>query len=396
MADFPDVSPGAISDLAGSLRRISESVAVIGLDTENVRDSVTASEQWQGSASEKWRAVVTDRVGDAGLTNAVMGSAASMLSGLAADLAAERGTYDRLSSQLSSLRLTQSVASRFAVPVQVMNPDVQVQAAMDACAARAAQLLQDAARQLLGYAVLAGDIHAVPVADRTPGVPDGASRQAASLQLLATLFGSVTGNRAAGSKFEQAVLKALGLTKNNEVWRPDPPFEGRLTASGLARGTIPDSQGSNYLIEVKGTSKLELRYQLRLQVLQARLFNKPLWVIKAAGQTADQGVVQAAEGTKGGVIYTGDNGKTFTDGNGNPVQVSYDKGTDTVTVRGYTSVTGGSGAAAIDSAPPPDPSAPSSPVDPGVADGTAVPPDVPVVPDVPDDPGVPIDPEIIP
>jgi hypothetical protein len=190
-------------------------------------------------------------------------------------------------------------------------------------------------------------------------------------------------------------LKALGLTKNNEVWRPDPPFEGKLTASGLARGTIPDSQGSNYFVEVKGTNKLELRYQLRLQVLQARLTSKPLWVIKAAGQEADPNVVLAAEGTEGGVIYTSDNGKTFTDGNGNPVQVSYDKGTDTVTVRGYTNITGGDGTA-LDSAQPPDPGEPSSPVEPSVADGTPVPPGVLGPPDVLEDPDISIDPEIIP
>jgi hypothetical protein len=231
VADFPDVSPGAVSDLAGSLRRISESVALIGLDTGNVRDSVTASEQWQGSASEEWRAVVTDRVGDAGLTNAVMGSAAAMLSGLADDLAAERGTYDRLSSQLYSVMLTQGVASRFAAPVQVVNPDVQL--AMDACAARAAQLLEDAARQLLGYALLAGDIHAVPVADRTPGVPDGAGRRAASLRLLAMLFG--LGDREPGGRVAVRAGRLEGTGPDEE----QRGLAARPALRGKAHGQRP-------------------------------------------------------------------------------------------------------------------------------------------------------------
>jgi hypothetical protein len=50
------------------------------------------------------------------------------------------------------------------------------------------------------------------------------------------------------------ILQSLGINKNTEIWRPDPAFEGKLTASGLARGTIVDSQGSNYMVEVKGTN----------------------------------------------------------------------------------------------------------------------------------------------
>ena len=393
MADFPDVDPGAISDLADGLRGISQSMAFVGQDTQNVRDSVTASEQWQGTASEEWRTVVTDRVGDAGLSNDVMGSAAAMLSGLAADLAAERTAYNSLSGQLYTTRLAPGVAGRLVGGVQVVDPAVAQQ--MDACVTRATGLLEQAAKQLLGYAVLAGDIHAVPVANRTPGVADGTNRQAASLHLLAVIFGSVVGNRAAGSKFEQAILRALGISKNTEVWRPDPAFEGKLTASGLARGTIPDGQGSNFLVEVKGTSELQLRYQLRLQVEQSGQTGLPLWVIKAAGQKADPSVTRAAEETKGGVLYTADNGKTFTDADGNPVQVTYDKATDQLTVQGYKPVYGPKnavgGTSDLNSAQPADPGAPPEPVSPGVAEGTApvTAPEGPELPDIPD-------PEILP
>ncbi|HEX3650987.1 MAG TPA: hypothetical protein VHV49_21395, partial [Pseudonocardiaceae bacterium] len=182
MTDFPDADPSAIGDLAAGLQAVSVSMAEVGMDTESVRGSVVGNEQWQGNASEAWWKVVTDRIGDAGLSNDVMGSAASTLSSLATDLAAERHVYDGLAAQLYSVELPQGPASRFEPPVQVADPAVQH--AMDASAARAATLLDNAARKLLSYAVLAEDIHAVPVADRTPGVAPGADRQAASLNLL--------------------------------------------------------------------------------------------------------------------------------------------------------------------------------------------------------------------
>jgi hypothetical protein len=90
MAGFPDVDPGAISALASSLRSVSDSMAGIGLDTEGLRGSVMGSEQWKGTASDQWYIVVTGRIGDAGLTNEVMGSVASLVDGLAQDLEAEQ------------------------------------------------------------------------------------------------------------------------------------------------------------------------------------------------------------------------------------------------------------------------------------------------------------------
>jgi hypothetical protein len=261
---------------------------------------------------------------------------------------------------------------------------------------RANDLLEEAAQQLLGYAILAEEVHATPAANRTPGVADGTSRQAASLHLLAIIFGSVVGNRASGTAYEQSVLASLGITKNTETWRPDPAFEGKLTPTGLAKGTTPDGWGSNYLLEIKGTSQLQFRYQLRLQVEQANQLNQPLWIIKAAGQQADSSVTKAAEGTKGGVVYRSSNG-TYTDGQGNPVQVTYDKGTDRLTVQGYKPVYGAQntagGSSGLSSAQPGDADAPSGPVNPAVADGTAsVEPATPDGPNIFDDPD---DPEII-
>lgn len=393
MAGFPDADPGAISALASSLQGISGSMAGIGLGTQDLRGSVMGSEQWQGDASGKWQDVVTERIGDAGLTNDVMGSAATMLSGLASDLEAERRVYDQLSGQL--LSRSQPVLGG-PEPYSVLVPDPSVQREMDASAARAARLLDDAAGKLLGYAALAGDIRAVPAANRTPGVADGADRQAASLQLLTVLFGSVVGNRAAGSKFEQAILKALGIDKNTTIWRPDPAFEGKLTAGGLARGTIVDGEGANFQLEIKGTKALEMRYQLRLQALKAQEQNIPWWIIKADGQPADPDVVQAAEKSGGGVLYTSDNGKTYTDGKGNQVQVSYDKSSNKIDVNGYKPSAGTTPGGDAGSVPPADPDAPADPVSPSTADPPPAAPGVPEIPEVPEEPEIPEFPEIIP
>jgi len=146
------------------------------------------------------------------------------------------------------------------------------------------------------------------------------------------------------------------------------------------------------------TSELQLRFQLRVQLEQARLSEVPLWVIKAAGQSADPSVTAAVEARGGGVIYTADNGKTFTDAQGNPLQVTLDKATDQLTVKGYQAQYGpaatASGSGNVGSAQSPDASAPPGPVSPAVAEGTA--PAAPAAPEEPELPGLPDDPEIVP
>ncbi|MBO0805052.1 MAG: hypothetical protein J2P25_18500 [Nocardiopsaceae bacterium] len=384
MPGFPDADPGAISDLADRLKTIGTSMDGVGQDTVGLRGSVMGSQQWQGKASEGWWTVVTARIGDAELTQEVMDGVAATLSGLASDLDAERRTYDKLSDDLLS---KQQPVLGGPEPYSVSAPDPSVQKAMDACAARAAGLLEDAARQLLRYAALAGDIQATPAADRTPGVAAGADRHGASLGLLQALLGSVRDNQIAGSKFEQAVLEALGIPKNTMTWRPGIPFEGmKFTPGGLPRGTIVDGQGANFLLELKGTQDLKQTYQLMLQERQAEGTGRPLWIIKQGPWKADPSVVQAAEDTGGGVLYTGDNGKTFTDAQGHQVQVKYDKGSNSIEVKGYSSEfpragdgSGGDGGA--DSAPPPDPDAPQSPVEPGIAGAPPPPPEPPRMPE---------------
>jgi hypothetical protein len=383
LPDFPAVNTGAISELADLLRIIGSGAADVGVESQLIRDLVIRNEQWQGSAARQWHDVVTERVGDAGLTSDVMGTAAAKLALLATDLDEERNTYNRLSHEIL-VEQSQVIDPIGLPPPELVDP-LGVAALRDSVA-RAESLLDQTATDLLALAILAGDIRAKPAANRSPGVPDGANRNQASLQLLATLFGSVRDNQLSGKEYEDTVLKELGIPKNTEIWRPDPAFEGKLTLGGQAKGTTPDGLGSNFILEVKGTDSQTVRFQLRLQAHLAEQSGRPLWIINKAGKPVTDNLVELAEGTRGGVLYrTGPN--TYVDGNGNPVQVTYDKGTDTLQVRGYTpSTSSGAGAGPTDIAPP-DPDAPAAPVDPKIADGA---PDV--VPAEPVEPFEPVEP----
>jgi hypothetical protein len=123
-------------------------------------------------------------------------------------------------------------------------------------------------------------------------------------------------------------------------------------------------------LEVKGTESQVARFQQRLQAEYARQTGRPLWIIKRAGTPANDSVTQLAENTRGGVIYrTGPN--TYVDGNGNPVQVTYDETSKTLTVNGYTRSTPPGGGPDPANIAPPDPYAPSEPVNPEIAEGGA-------------------------
>jgi hypothetical protein len=212
-----------------------------------------------------------------------------------------------MSDDLYTARPQQGVMSRLDGPEMILNPDVQK--SMNTCAGRAVQLLDDAAARLLAYAGLAEDLRSSPVADRTPGVLAGANRQVSSLHLLAILFGSVKDNHDAGTEWEDIILQELGIPKNNTVWRPNPPFEGKLTKGGaLARGTTPDGDGSDFLLEVKGTISVNNRFQIRCEAEYARLTSRPPWIIKKGTGKVDQSVQEMAEETGGGVAYTTDDG----------------------------------------------------------------------------------------
>jgi hypothetical protein len=391
LPDFPAVDTGAIRELADMLQLISNAVIDVGEGSQQIRDLVIGNEQWQGSAAQQWQAVVTERVGDAGLTSDVMGTASAKLAALASDLEAERSTYNRISNEI----LTAEEELFPVDPIGVLFPElldpVDVTALRNTVA-RAESLLARAATDLLNLAVLAGDIRAKTAANRAPGIADGTNRSQASLQLLAILFGSVRDNQLSGSAFEKTVLNELGITKNTDIWRPDPAFEGRLTVGGQAKGTTPDGQGDNFLLEIKGTDSETVRFQLRLQAKLAELTGRPLWVIKQGGKPATDNLVRLTEQTEGGVLYrTGPN--TYVDGNGNPVQVTYDEASNTLQVQGYTRSTPPGGGAVPTDAAPPDPDTPSAPVDPKIAEGgTDVVPAQPVAPVEPVEPVEPIEP----
>lgn len=190
MAEFPDVDAGAISALATSLQTVSSAMYGIELDTKNLRGSVMGHEQWQGSARTKWDEVIADRISDAALSDDVMSKVSGMLSRLATDLENEYHTYQRLASNLDSS--SQPVLGG-PEPSTVPGPNPAVQQQLDASAARANGLLEGAARQLLGYARQAGEIH---TSAATPGqvtYPNWLSPKQSGLSVgyYSTLAGSV-------------------------------------------------------------------------------------------------------------------------------------------------------------------------------------------------------------
>jgi uncharacterized protein YukE len=353
-AAFPSVNPGAIASCASDLKNIGSQMSDTSTNITVLQQAVASSEQWQGEASSRWQAVMSGRIADANLTSEVIAKAGSLLGQLADDLDQERNYYNRASAELDDAAASYNL--RFAPPP----PDFEAPyvAAMNGAVSRAVNLLQRAGTDFLELAALADDIQANGAVDRTPGVPEGANRKAASLALLTFLLGMVSTNQAAGAKFEAQVLQELGLTKNTTIWRPGTALNGKTTKGGQPRGTIPDADEQGFIVEIKDTANLQARFQIRLEALYARTTGKPMWVVTRAGAKVDQSVVDAAEQTGGGVIYrTGPN--TYEDGNGNPVQIG-----PGMKVSGYQpSSTGGTGGGTGSA----DPAAPSAPVNPAPA-----------------------------
>jgi uncharacterized protein YukE len=351
---FPSVNPAAIASCASGLKNISGQMSDTSTNVTVLQQAVASGEQWQGEAASRWQTVMSGRVADANLTSEVLGKAASILQQLSDDLDQERSYYNRVSAELQGQE--DSYNPRFnPLPPGYQAPYI---AAMNGAVSRATKLLQQAGTDFLALAALADDIHAKGAVNRTPGVPQGTNRKAASLALLTFLLGSVATNQAAGSKFETQVLQELGLGKNTTIWRPGTAFEGKTTKGGLPRGTIPDADEQGFIVEIKDTANLQARFQIRLESLYARVTGRPLWIVTRAGAKVDQNVVDNAEQTGGGVIYrTGPN--TYEDGNGNPVQIS-----PGMKVSGYQPTsTGGTGSGAGQA----DPTAPGAPVNPAPA-----------------------------
>jgi hypothetical protein len=343
-----------MASCASDLKNISGQMSDTSTNVTVLQQAVASSEQWQGEAASRWQTVMSGRVADANLTSEVLSKAASLLQQLADDLDQEQTYYNRVSAEL------RDEAGSYNLRFDPPPPDFEASyiAAMNGAANRAIDLLNQAGTDFLALAALADDIQAKGAVNRTPGVPQGANRKAASLALLTFLLGTVLSNQAAGSKFETQVLQELGLSKNTSVWRPGTAFEDKTTKGGLPRGTIPDAEGPGYIVEIKDTATLEARFQIRLESLYARVTGRPLWIITRGGAKVDQDVTDSAEQTGGGVLYrTGPN--SYEDGNGNPVQIG-----PGMKVSGYQpSSTGGTGSGTGSA----DPAAPSAPVNPAPA-----------------------------
>jgi uncharacterized protein YukE len=224
-AAFPSVNPAAIASCASDLKNISGLMSDTSTDVTVLQQAVASSEQWQGEAASRWQTVMSGRVADANLTSEVLSKAASLLQQLADDLDQEQTYYNRVSAEL------RDEAGSYNLRFDPPPPDFEASyiAAMNGAANRAIDLLNQAGTDFLALAALADDIQAKGAVNRTPGVPQGANRKAASLALLTFLLGTVLSNQAAGSKFETQVLQELGLSKNTSVWRPGTAFEDKTT-----------------------------------------------------------------------------------------------------------------------------------------------------------------------
>lgn len=380
VASFPSVDTGAMSACATGLKSVADQMSDTGVDVSALQQAVSGSEDWKGEAASRWQTVVTGRVSDANLTDEVLGKAASLLDQIAADLEAEQNYYNKVSAQM------QDEGDSYNPRFNPAPPDWEASyvSALNASVARATSLLQDVGSDFLALAALADDIGAETAPDRTPGVPQGASRKAASQNLLVFLMGTVLGNQKAGAQYEQDVLSELGLTKNTSTFRPGTAFEGRTTASGLPKGTTPDAMEDGpdgYIVEIKGYngSSVTARFQIRLEEYYAQATGQPMWVVAPKGAEVSDSVIARAEGTGGGVLYrVGPN--QYEDPNGNPVQVG-----SGMKVSGYQPTTGVPSSASGGTS---DPGAPSTPVSPS-STGPAPGPADPVGPDDPVDPGDP-------
>lgn len=349
---FPHVNIAAIDSCASDLKNVSEAASVTSTDISALQKAVAGSEVWQGEAASRWQTVMSGRAADGNLTSEVLGKAASLLEKLAEELGQEQRYYNKVSAELGGAQTAYN--PRFN-PEPIAQEDGYV-TAMNGAVSRANSLLEQAGNDFLALAALAEDIGAKGAKNRMPGVPSGTNRNAASLNLLAFLMGTVLGNTGAGVTYEDTVLSELGLPGNNAIFRPNPAFEGKLTPTGLARGVIPDSETPNGIFEIKDVTSVQGRFQIRLETEYARITGRPLWVIAKGGAKVDNSVVDNAQSTGGGVIYR--NGPNdYVDGQGNPVKISSNG-----TVTGYNPTqTGGSGSASG------APSAPSEPVNPNPA-----------------------------
>jgi hypothetical protein len=144
-------------------------------------------------------------------------------------------------------------------------------------------------------------------------------------------------------------------------------YRGRLLSAHTAQDAIDLTPGG-YVVEIKGyLSEVQYRSQVQAEAQIALQSGRPLWVIVRQGGTVARGVINAAEGTGGGVlIRTGPH--QYTNLNNEPVKVG-----PGMKVTDYKPVTGD------DSPGTSDPEAPSAPVNPSDTTGQA--PADPIDPD---------------
>jgi uncharacterized protein YukE len=349
---FPRVETGAMAECASRLQSLGSQMADIGTDVSAIQQAVASSEQWQGEAASRWQQVVTSRVSDANLTDEVLGKASSLLQQLATGLQEQRQAYNKARMQMEDQEFVNGSGSVPPPP----DWDEGYIAAMKSAASQASELLHQAGNDFLTLASLAGDITATTARDRMPGVGPGTNRSKASLNLLDQLWQVAVGG-ISDSGFEKTVLAELNLSKNTSTVRgliPGKTSPGTPDSPPQPKGIIPDSLDENpngYVVEIKGyTSEVQFRSQIQAEAQLASQDGVPYWVIVQNGATVSPRVIQAAEGTGGGVLVrTGAN--TYTNLNGQPVNIGQG-----MKVTDYKPVMPNQGTS--------DPQAPSDPVNP--------------------------------
>lgn len=104
-----------------------------------------------------------------------------------------------------------------------------------------------------------------------------------------SIAASAGGPLRAGQLHESAQLAALGLNKNNVVFRPSVEQidsaafkvivgDAKYTKGGQAKGTIFDNVENGYLEIKGGSSELNSSYQLRLQTYKAHVDRQPFTI----------------------------------------------------------------------------------------------------------------------
>jgi len=193
--DFPEIDIAAIE---GSAKWCSEAgLYRVGPLSDRTRRTIegVGKEQhaWDGEAGERWKVVVGARVADLDVVQGALMGMSSILDTLAKAVKTAKSDYYQAKARAlymdPGLRLAEVDPTFMPTTDQLARIRPMTEAIL-----RADKAVQAAAIQLGDLGDDAGKITATWAASRMPGVPPGADRSQASLNLLTLLFGSLAHN----------------------------------------------------------------------------------------------------------------------------------------------------------------------------------------------------------